>query len=266
MGKRYTFLSTRPALKLSLFSREIYGFFSLVLAPFVIYIYINSANVVHILSQKGAYNIQDVVYSVNYSSIMMHKSDVNRIITLLKNVETYIEWGSGGSTLNYPKFVRKSSYSIEHSPSWCRYIRRKLGENPSLSHVNYFCIAPSSGKQSWNRRISRDGTYLNFQEYVNIVDQLNESYFDFALIDGRARLPIAIKLLSYITPTSMVVLHDANRLQASQTNYSKILQFYDVLDNMSTKSLAVLRRKKEFNNFQGDQRKMQNLLDNYSED
>lgn len=206
-------------------------------------------------------------FSVNYSEIMMRKVEVDRILSLLRNVDKYIEWGSGGSTLNYPAFVKKSSYSIEHNPSWCQHIRRRLDTHPHLSNVHYFCVWPSRTSH-WNPLISRDGTYLNFRQYVDIIGDLNESNFDFVLIDGRARLPIAIKILSYISSASTVVLHDADRMYKSFTNYSKILRFYDLVDDGQsiTHRLAVLRRKKQFDVLQGDHKAVQNILDTYSED
>lgn len=87
---------------------------------------------------------------VNYSEIMMRKDEVDRILNLLRDVDTYIEWGSGGSTLNYPTFVKKASYSIEHNPSWCRHIRQRLMIRPQLSNVKYFCVGASPANNAWN--------------------------------------------------------------------------------------------------------------------
>lgn len=61
-----------------------------------------------------------------------------------------------------------------------------------------------------------------FKKYVDAVTRLNEPTFDVVLIDGRARVACALKVLPYLSPTSTVILHDARR-----TAYAALDDWYD---------------------------------------
>ena len=67
----------------------------------------------------------------------MSQSEIQTIEKYLKPEFTMLEWGSGGSTLYFPKFVRKY-YSIEHDMSWYDNISPKTPNN-----VDYHLILPN---------------------------------------------------------------------------------------------------------------------------
>lgn len=48
---------------------------------------------------------------VNYSEIWMSPLEVNLILRHIEGSRKYIEWGSGGSTFNFPQFVKQPSPS-----------------------------------------------------------------------------------------------------------------------------------------------------------
>ena len=54
-------------------------------------------------------------------TIMMYPSSVELLCSYLRPDMEVLEWGSGGSTLYYSKYVT-SWYSIEHDQSWSKKI------------------------------------------------------------------------------------------------------------------------------------------------
>lgn len=78
-----------------------------------------------------------------------------------------------------------------------------------------------------------------FKKYVDTVTRLNESTFDVVLIDGRARVACALKVLPYLSSTSTVILHDARRAA-----YAPLLDWYDEVGRVvGTRGARLLRRK-----------------------
>lgn len=62
--------------------------------------------------------------------------------------------------------------------------------------------------------------------------------YDAALVDGRHRVVVALKLLNHLKPDSVLFFHD---FWARYKAYKRVLDFYDVIGY--ARSLAVLRPK-----------------------
>jgi len=72
-----------------------------------------------------------------------------------------------------------------------------------------------------------EGTAAQFARYLSAADA--DAPYDFIFIDGRARAPGVSRAFDLLTPTGVVVLHDANRdayLKATEP-YPKQLLFRD---------------------------------------
>ena len=127
--------------------------------------------------------------------------------------------------------------------------------------VEYHCVPVN--------RENSEGRYYQYREYVNEIECLNKSTWDFVLVDGRARVSCAIKLLSFLHVRSVVVIHDFERVMyLGDDDYSQILQYYDVLDRFGItvkygqrkRGLGVLRRKRQFDHLQGSTYQVQMML------
>ncbi len=190
------------------------------------------------------------VVVVNREELWMPKSEAEALIRRMHGVRTYLEWGSGGSTLNIAPLATRRAVSIEHDGKWCDKVRKKLGDRP----VEYNCI-PS------RRRDGHDGRYEDFKPYVDRIDTLGEKEWDFVFIDGRARVSCAVKTLAYIAPHSVVTIHD---FQRTRGEYSAILFFYDVAEKSHVPGqpgIAFLHRKPRFHAFQGNVSAVQAIID-----
>lgn len=179
---------------------------------------------------------------------------------LLKYVlkaKKYIEWGSGGSTYNFPQFVGERFVSIEHDNNWCQNVT----ENAKHSRVEMHCVPPRDGVWRFGNRSDPDGRYPNFRNYVNEIDNLGVDIWDFALVDGRARVDVAIKLLSYIDQNSYIGLHDGLRIRHIYKEMEKYYSIIDAATGRNLRAVLILKRKKKWEHLQGDHVQVQKMLD-----
>lgn len=202
---------------------------------------------------------------VNYSDVWMSEIEIDVLLHHLGSVHTYLEWGSGGSTRNFAQFATQEAHSIEHDLDWCQEMQRS---NLPL-HVHVHCVPVPRGTRGWGEGSAfEEGTYTQFREYVDKISDLKVDVFDMVLVDGRARVPAAVKSLSYISKDSVVVLHDAERVYSKRRGYHEVWKYFDNVDSVGgidRQGLVVMRRKEEFNHLQGNHEKVQKILDeNYS--
>jgi predicted O-methyltransferase YrrM len=128
------------------------------------------------------------------------------IVEVLRNLQPMkcLEWGSGFSTIYFPKFLNKDAklLSIEHDEGWSSRINA-MNNN---SNVQLFLVPPNHFP--WTDE-HEDGTYSDLKDYVEFPSKFGN--FDFVLVDGRARKDCMIKAYQLITDDAVVILHDSNR-------------------------------------------------------
>lgn len=115
-----------------------------------------------------------------------------------------LEWGCGGSTVHFTRFLRAHgvSYawlSIEHDREWQQTVEKELAGDPGAK-VQW--IAGGTTKDNW-RGVPMD-------DYVNHPRSLNRQ-FDFILVDGRKRRRCLLEARRLVRPGGVVFLHDAQR-------------------------------------------------------
>ncbi len=153
----------------------------------------------------------------------------------LRNNNKVFEWGSGYGTLYFSKKTKKY-VSIEHDKKWFNKINEEVNivntssplielvfvpAEPSYNHITY----------TWNPEF--EGTNQTFKEYIQIFDTYSYP-FDVFLIDGRARVECAKKILPRITENAKVFIHDFQR-------YEELREWYFVIEQVGT--LALLKKK-----------------------
>eukprot|EP00178_Gracilaria_changii_P016279 TRINITY_DN461_c0_g1_i3.p1 TRINITY_DN461_c0_g1~~TRINITY_DN461_c0_g1_i3.p1 ORF type:complete len:441 (-),score=61.58 TRINITY_DN461_c0_g1_i3:3940-5262(-) len=164
--------------------------------------------------------------NVPYTSIMMHRAEVDLISSYLTADDVYVEFGSGGSSLAFIPLV-KHAYSIDHDCAISAALQNIMSErniHPGEAPTRFLCVDIKPGFRGWGT-ISRfeHANYEQFREYVDLVDAIPEKRFDKVLIDGRARLACALKILPYLSDESVVFIHD---FYTRVDHYSQVLQFY----------------------------------------
>jgi hypothetical protein len=166
----------------------------------------------------------------------MSDTEIAKIKKYLDPKYTFLEWGSGGSTIYFSKFV-KQYISIEYDINWFNQINLYI-KNEDINNIKYIYCPPDNDillPIYTDRSEEKD-----FISYVNIVDTLSKNQYDIVLIDGRSRVNCANKILKYIHKQSIVFIHDF----FNRPKYFSVLDNYDLIDSVTDgQSLAVLKKK-----------------------
>lgn len=115
-----------------------------------------------------------------------------------------LEWGCGGSTVFFPRFLSECGIdftwtSIEHNREWFNRVTEALnGDNRVMVHLVEY-----SGDQE-----SLLGIDMN--DYVDLPARLDRRY-DLILVDGRKRRRCLFEASKLLKPGGVVFLHDAHR-------------------------------------------------------
>jgi hypothetical protein len=153
---------------------------------------------------------------------MMHRPEVDLVASYLKSSDLYLEWGAGGSTMNFPRYVRKS-FSIDHNCEWVEYMRtRQNASEHDYSNLDMICEGVPVGTNGWGTLSPFEhGDYATFRPYVDRVETLGVPAFDIVFVDGRARMACALKALEFMHNESLLFMHDF---------YTRNMQYAGVLD------------------------------------
>ena len=176
----------------------------------------------------------------------IHPKEIDLIQSYLSDKKIMLEYGCGGSTTIFPRYVKKY-YSIEHNLDWFWNVQQEI-YNDKLDNVEiHLCDipkgVPTKREEFWERyddNILYASEHLDtnipsfedcvypkdkyvWNEYIDYVDKLNVKLFDVILIDGRARTDCAYKVLNYIDKGSIVFIHDF----WPRPEYNKVFEWYD---------------------------------------
>lgn len=131
---------------------------------------------------------------------------------LSKDMKVF-EYGAGGSTLFFRKFV-ESVVSIEHDDEWFKILSLKIAEK-KINNVNLKLVNPSQINSSLEgcffSSSAKKWMGYDFNEYVNSIQNYPDYYFDLVVIDGRARPYCLRKALSKIKVGGYLIFDNADR-------------------------------------------------------
>jgi hypothetical protein len=170
---------------------------------------------------------------------LMTDEEINKVTYYLKKDFDMFEWGSGGSTLYFSKFVKKY-ISVEHDDEWYKVVGDII-KKQNIKNVEYYNIKPNTKlyyfldltsyknkfEEDWNITINKKTIVpIFYKSYINFITKLNIDRFDTILIDGRARLYCAISALPYMDKDSIMFIHDF----FMNPEYHYILKYMDIID------------------------------------
>lgn len=164
----------------------------------------------------------------------MHDSEILLILKHLYYTDTMLEWGSGGSTLYFPNFV-KNYYSIEHDPEWFEGVKGKVGKDVSMNLV------------PWDFPRTLPTQKHQFKTYIEHVSKLGVEKFDKVLVDGRARGWCAEYVLKHLHKNSLIFIHDFWQ----RPQYHIVFDWYEEvasIKNPGLQTLVVLKPKEQYVN------------------
>lgn len=152
------------------------------------------------------------------------KGEEDFLFSYLKPEMEVLEWGSGSSTIAIAKRVNYV-VSIEHDKNYFEFL---------LSRLNYHTkqnIQPYHIKQNSIEKQGHDGTYENYNDYINFPKALNKK-FDLIFIDGRARVECAKIAVSLLKENGVILIHDYRNPNPScdRKEYHTVEQFLDIIN------------------------------------
>ena len=208
-------------------------------------------------------------YSQTFSNMML-SDETKLLLKYVQGKKTYFEWGSGGSTDFFPRFLGKNSFavSIENYMPWCA----KLKETPYIQckiakqELSYNCHDPGVSQSAGANtvRLEDIGTYTLYIDAIKgtwwrgiesgkrkVTKNKDEMFdkFDVVLVDGRARVACALNAFDCVSKDGVVVVHDWQRYRNST-----LLKYYDIVEESKPRvvgetqgraipGMAVLKRK-----------------------
>jgi hypothetical protein len=137
--------------------------------------------------------------------------------TLTSNSVVF-EYGGGGSTLFFVKRA-KEVITVEHDREWYENVKKIL-ENKQVRNWEGYLITPELGKLASNPALSSPSHYTseaesfkeyNFKTYASKIDDFDDEYFDFVLIDGRSRPACVKHSIPKITKGGFLILDNSDR-------------------------------------------------------
>lgn len=166
---------------------------------------------------------------------LMRQPEIDMIVSYLKPEYVMFEWGSGGSTLYFPKFV-KLYYTVESQAHWFKIVSLFVSKDEELRKKVFMNYTPIPIYDYSSTTLTHD----DFKAYVECIKLIPDK-LDVILVDGdnKSRVFCALEALKHIDENTIVFIHDYyNREEL----HAQVEEHYDVIDKVET--LVVLRKKK----------------------
>lgn len=132
---------------------------------------------------------------------------------LLNREQKGFEWGSGSSTLFFGSRLKKL-VSVEHHEGWyakvMKMIRKQQLSNVDLKLVSIKYPDPQLDRDGFQPALSARQEEA-YREYFSLIENYPDNYFDFILIDGRARVKCGEHAIPKLKPGGMLVLDNSER-------------------------------------------------------
>ena len=169
----------------------------------------------------------------------LSKNDENMFYKHLNNINTYFEYGSGGST--YQASIRNNItniYSVESDIQW----QNKLKNIITHPKINYIYNEMNTLPNTWGHP-GKNATDENKRRYSDRILELNtneQQQIDLVFIDGRFRVSCCLKCYDVIRNDCIIVFDDfLNRPQ-----YHIVLDYFDIIEKTNDNRMVILKKNK----------------------
>ena len=156
----------------------------------------------------------------------------------LDAASTYLEYGSGGSTVQASlRPGIKTIVSVESDPEWHAKIKALIPSEKRIHSVRFLQCPMFTLPNTWGYP-GKESTLDQWVHYVRAVQKM-ESPPDFVLIDGRFRVACCLTCYDSIADTCRIAFDDF----LDRPQYHVVLGFYDIVEQTADKSMVILRKK-----------------------
>lgn len=190
---------------------------------------------------------------------VMSANELALFATLLSSASSYVEFGSGGSTLLAAQTPNvRRIWSVESDASWVDKIERhpSIAEAVALKRLSLLRIdIGPTGVYGHPIDRSRAATWPAY--YERVFEDPDVLGTDLFLVDGRFRVACLINTLLHCRPGATIVVHDF----WDRPHYHVALRFTDWVASADT--MAVLRPKASLGQYTED---LTSTLAEYAQD
>lgn len=148
----------------------------------------------------------------------------------LRSGDLMLEWGCGGSTLEFSPYVARYC-SIEHDARWHGKVRSAIDAR-GPSNISLVLVPPDlplAGIPNYARTPAE--RYAQFRSYIEAIGRFGDVKFDRVLIDGRSRPECAKAALPWLAPGAVVFIHDFFNPKYDVGPYhASVLRDYELID------------------------------------
>ncbi len=126
-----------------------------------------------------------------------------------------LEYGSGRSTMYFASKLKKL-VSIEHYEGWYQKVEEQLAKK-KIFNVEYHLILKQDTPDKIEdidvelNKLNGDEPRNDFYNYYSKVNEYEDDYFDFVLIDGRARVKCGLNTINKLKSGGIFVLDNSER-------------------------------------------------------
>jgi|SaaInlStandDraft_5_1057022.scaffolds.fasta_scaffold03102_2 hypothetical protein len=181
--------------------------------------------------------------------------DFERFNKYIKDSDSYLEFGSGGSTYVFMKqYNQKNIYVIESDLYWTNKIEESLGQK--IKNLIYVDINSSPNTYGRPDNTPPAGSILpvlpaneqkkkqwaNYSDSFLKIDLNDFNKIDLILIDGRFRVACCLKLFEYISDKCIIMFDDFKYREW----FHECLNYFEIVDECENKEsrMCILKKKK----------------------
>jgi len=172
------------------------------------------------------------------------KNDINMFRRYLSKATNYLEFGSGGSTIEVLKSNNiKSIYSIENDITWYNRLTNIVKDN-SLDkdkEFNFIYIPMKVKKNFWGHPTKQvsESVHRSYTDILYNLDMDKLLNFDLILIDGRYRVACLLKLYELISDNCIILFDDF----LNRDIYHIVLDYYTIIEKGLDNRMVVMVKK-----------------------
>ena len=171
----------------------------------------------------------------------MSQEEIELISSFLNKEDAMLEYGCGGSTMFFPKFVGKY-YSIESDEVWANSVKKNMPKNVEIYTVP--TTRPEDDKQKsitkWDQ-LYNTKMYFAYKKYIETASLINEKITK-VLIDGRASPQCARYIFDFLDKDAVIFFHDWH---PSRPHYKTILEKYEIIETINRGQMLAVLKKNE---------------------
>jgi len=154
---------------------------------------------------------------------MMGRTDIRIFSKYLTNATSYLEWGSGGSTVFASKFENiKHMRTLENDLSWVEALKKSEPIKRAIDSGKLDLVYIDTGAITPAGYPVDDSTFDLWPRYSDGADSSN---YDLILVDGRYRVGCFLKALQRFPKTVTIMIHDYSR-----PAFHIVERFADIVD------------------------------------